>query len=182
MSEELENKESVAKPKGEEKPGIARRDIVTALASVPVFGAFFATFFGKKARDDYRKQQILSELGVSVDASPDAPQVVTKRPGETIRLGIIGFGGEGEALVRAAGFAHPDWPQKRERRTRQFVPDTRLEDFLGQDDLNVELTGVCDIFDAKAERGLAASGNDVRPGGGSGCPFAGRGGGYGRAR
>ena len=52
MSEELENKETVAKPKGEEKPGIARRDIVTALASVPVFGAFFATFFGKKARDD----------------------------------------------------------------------------------------------------------------------------------
>jgi predicted dehydrogenase len=172
MSEELENKESVAKPKGEEKPGIARRDIVTALASVPVFGAFFATFFGKKARDDYKKQQILDELGVSVDASPAAPHAVTKKPGETIRLGIIGFGGEGEALVRSAGFAHPDWPEKRERRSRQFVPDTRLEDFLGQDDLDVELTGVCDIFDVKAERGLAASKNDIRPGGGGGLQGA----------
>ncbi len=164
MSEEPKKKES-------DKPNIGRRDVVTALASIPVFGAFFASYFSKKSRDDYKKQQILNELGMSKEPA-GAPQPVSRKPGETIRLGIIGFGGEGEALVRAAGFAHPDWPKPREQRGRQFRPDTRHQDFLSQDDLKVELKGVCDIFDVHAERGLAASMNDQRPGGGAGLEGA----------
>jgi predicted dehydrogenase len=168
MTEETRNE----KPDREDEPTMGRRDVVTALASIPVFGVFFASYFGKRARDEARRQKVLKGLGVSEEASPAAP-AVSRGKGDTLRLGIIGYGGEGESLVRAAGFAHPDWPPKREEeRNRRFTPDNRLRDFLAQEDLNVVLAGVCDLFDVRAERALAASRNDVRPGGGSGLEGA----------
>ena len=153
---------------------LSRRDIVAALASIPVLGAFFASFLAKKARDDDRRQTILSGLGVSEEAPAVPPRSVPKDRADKIRLGIIGFGGQGESLVRAAGFAHPAWPEKEKEKEkpRRFAPDTRLHDFLTQEDLNVELAGVCDVFDVRAERGLAASRNDVRPVGGAGLKGA----------
>ncbi len=42
--------------------------------------------------------------------------------------------------------------------------DNRYEDFLQQDDLNVEIRGVCDLFDVHAERALKASANTGREG------------------
>ena len=83
-------------------------------------------------------------------------------------MGIIGFGGRGEALAHAAGFAHPDWIERKKKDARENKLDKELETFLNQEDLNVTFSGVCDVFDVRAERGIAASKNDVRPGGGSG--------------
>ncbi len=156
----------------EDSPSIGRRNVVVALASIPVFGVFLASFFTKKARDDFKRKRILDGLGVT-DQAPAAPSPISSRTrGDTLRLGIIGYGGQGESVVRAAGFAHPDWPKPREGGVRRLVPDTRFEGFLSQDDLNVELVGVCDLFDVRAERALAASRNDVRPGGGAGLEGA----------
>lgn len=83
-------------------------------------------------------------------------------------LGIIGFGGRGEYLVKSAGFAHPDWIEKKKKDAKENRLDKSLEAFLSQDDLNVVLNAVCGVFDVRAERGLAASKNDIRPEGGSG--------------
>jgi predicted dehydrogenase len=96
------------------------------------------------------------------------PKTTLKKPGELIRLGIIGFGGRGEALAHAAGFAHPDWIERKKKDARENRLDKGLEAFLDQDDLNVSLTGICDAFDVRAERGIAASKNDIRSGGGTG--------------
>lgn len=149
----------------EPKTAIGRRDAIAALASLPVFGTFFASFFARKAGEDAKRRTVLRGLGMTEEAAaeprPSVPKVVRK---DKLRLGIIGFGGQGESLVRAAGFAHPDWPKKRTEPQRRFTPDTRLQDFLGQDDLDVDLAGVCDVFDVRAARCQAAARNRVRPG------------------
>jgi predicted dehydrogenase len=164
-SARMSDPEDKTGPAAPENRGISRRDVVAALSGIPVFGAFVASYFAKKAREDARRQTILSGLGVGDDApEPPRPSAVRART-ERLRLGFIGFGGEGESLARAAGFAHPDWPKKRTEPARRFTPDTRLTDFLGQDDLNVELYGVCDVFDLRAERAQAAARNPARPGG-----------------
>lgn len=146
--------------------GFNRRDFLKGLASVPIFGVFFYNLLEKKSSENERKEEILKELGLS----NEAPAVHTSptASGDLIRLGIIGYGGRGEHLVRGAGFAHPDWTERKLEDAKQNRLDKGLEIFLGQDNLNVELTAVCDIFDVNAERGLAASKNDVRPGGGAG--------------
>ena len=43
--------------------------------------------------------------------------------------------------------------------------DTWLDEWLEQENLNLELTAVCDVFDVRAERAIAASTQPIRPGG-----------------
>jgi predicted dehydrogenase len=145
--------------------GINRRDVLKALASIPVLGVFFYGFLKKKAEDDFRRSEILSELGVTEGAPAVIPEAISRPPGDRIRLGIIGNGGEGQSLLRNAGFAPPDWVEDLRKAAEEDPKNKRLENWLAQDDLNVELTAVCDVFDVRAERGIAASKNDVRPGG-----------------
>lgn len=151
-----------------EQEKIGRRQVLKALASIPVFGAFFSGVFVKKAHDESRRQAILSELGLAKKAPEVLPQTTLHKKGELVRVGIIGNGGRGEHLVRAAGFAHPDFLEITGEREERKWRRQRILDFLSQEDLNVRVTGVCDVFDVRAERGLAAAQNDTRPGGGSG--------------
>ncbi len=155
-------------PAKKEKVSLGRRDILKGLATIPVFGPFLYTFLKKKLSDDFKKKEILAELGISKKAPAVLPKTVLKKPKQLIRLGIIGFGGRGEALVHAAGFAHPDWIERKKKQAKDYKLNKGLETFLTQEDLNVVLTGVCDVFDVRAERGITTSKNDIRPGGDSG--------------
>jgi predicted dehydrogenase len=143
-----------------------RRDLIKSLATVPVLGLFAFNFLKKKSSDDEKKNQILSELGLDHE-EPAVPSSAERKSGDLIRLGIIGYGGRGEHLIRGLGFAHPDWIDAAKTGAAANPFDKSLEDFLAQEDLNVVLAGVCDVFDVKAERALAASANDIRPGGGT---------------
>ena len=154
--------------------GIKRRDILKGLAAVPVLGYFVYRFLGKKDVENEKKQAILEELedlGIP-EKSPETPSVAVKptaaKPGELIRLGIIGYGGRGESIVRSAGIAHPEWVENKRKDAEKNKMDTGLRDWINQEDLNIVLAGVCDVFDVRAERGLAASKNETRPGGASG--------------
>ena len=168
MSEE-ENKNTNKKPKKKaEKVSLTRRDVLKGLATIPVFGPFFYASLRKKRLDDLKKQEILAELGITGEVPAVLPKTTLKKPGALIRLGIIGFGGRGEALAHAAGFAHPDWIERKKKDVRENKLDKGLEAFLNQEDLNVVLAGICDVFDVRAERGIAASKNDVRQTVGSG--------------
>ncbi|MFZ5519062.1 MAG: Gfo/Idh/MocA family protein [Candidatus Zhuqueibacterota bacterium] len=158
-----ENKKSTAKHSKES--GTNRRDFLKGLASIPVFGVFFYSLLEKYSSDNQRKEKILEELGLNKEAPAVHTGPSSGQAGNLIRLGIIGYGGRGEHLVRGAGFAHPDWTAAKAQDALKNKLDKGLEIFLGQDNLNVELTAVCDIFDVHAERGLASSKNDVRPGG-----------------
>lgn len=143
-----------------------RRDWLKGLAGLPFVGWIFWKALEKRSREAYRRGQIISELGELHDAPAILPSV-RHATGDKIRLGVIGYGGEGEWLVRCAGFAHPsvteDWTEAR----RRDPGHTALRDFLNQTDLNVEITAVCDVYDVRAERALAAAANQVRPGAGS---------------
>ena len=147
---------------------LERRDILKGIATIPVFGPFLYAFLKKKLSDDFKKKEILAELGISRKAPTVLPKTILKKPKELIRLGIIGFGGRGEDLVHGAGFAHPDWIERKKKQAKDNKLNKGLETFLTQEDLNIALTGVCDVFDVRAERGIAASKNDTRPGGDSG--------------
>jgi predicted dehydrogenase len=156
------------KPEKKEKVILARRDILKGMATIPVFGPFLYAFLKKKLSDDFKRKEILAELGISGKPPAVLPKTTLKKTKELVRLGIIGFGGRGEDLVHAAGFAHPDWIERKKKQAKENKLDKGLETFLRQEDLNVVLSGVCDVFDIRAERGIATSLNDIRPGGGSG--------------
>ena len=152
--------------------GLSRRGLFKALASIPFVGAFAYNYLKKKAADDSKKRAILEELGVTERGPAFIRDAVSRPPSERVRLGIIGFGGEGESLVRHAGFAHPDWVEEQRESARENPANKALEVYLGQDDLNVAITAVCDVFDVRAERAIAASQVDVRPGAGGANPPA----------
>jgi len=145
------------------KNGINRRDILKGLATLPIFGAFVYGLWKKLAFDRHKKNEILSELGIK-DATPAShPKINLKKSSELIRLGIIGFGSRGEQLARALGFAHPEWIDSRRKAAEKNKLDRILEDWLSQESLNVVITGICDVFDLRVERGLAVTRNETRP-------------------
>jgi predicted dehydrogenase/uncharacterized membrane protein YphA (DoxX/SURF4 family) len=146
---------------------LARRDLLQMLAGFPVLGGLLYATFRKKAQDDLRREAILAELRVPETGPAVIPAAVSRPPSRRIRLGVIGFGGEGESLVRHAGFAHPDFITDMTKAQAENPRDTRLRDFLAQEDLNVDIVAVCDAFTVRAERAVAASKNDTRPGGGT---------------
>ncbi len=146
--------------------GIERRSFLEALVALPVIGVFFVSFVQKKAADDAKKEAIMAELGVHEGGPAYIPNAISRPPSERIRLGIIGYGGEGESLVRHAGFAHPDWVEGARQDNVEDPRNKELEVYMGQEDLNVQLTAVCDVFDKRAERAIAASQVDTRPGAG----------------
>ncbi len=135
-----------------------RRDLLKALAGVPIVGALFWRAFRKKGLDDFRRNEILSELGDIGGAQAVIPEM-RHAAGGKIRLGIIGCGGEGNWLMHCAGFAHKwridQWTRENNRRA--------FENFRAQPDLNVEFTAVCDVYDIRAEMGMWASGNAEGP-------------------
>jgi len=141
-----------------------RREALRALASIPAMALFVYELLKKRAFDGLRKMNILAELGTQIEA----PTVVPPRAqGELIRLGIIGYGGRGEHLTRGVGFAHPDWTERKASDAEKNRLDKGFETFMEQQDLNVVLNGVCDLFDVRAERAMTASRNDIRPGAGT---------------
>ncbi len=161
LTGQTEGTERAATP--EAAPTLGRRDLLKALASVPILGVFSVGWYQKRLDEEVKRQLIMAELGISEGAPAFIPEAVSRPPGNIIRLGIIGYGGEGESLVRSAGFAHPDWIEDQRQAAIDNPRNKALETYLDQDDLMVEFTGVCDVFDVRAERGLAAASNDIGP-------------------
>lgn len=141
----------------------SRRGLLKAFAAVPVVGAFGWGVLRKKSYDEDIKSQLVKELGISYDP-PVLPMISGVDKTKPLRLGIIGYGIRGEQLMRAAGFAHPsvidEWRQAAEKDPN----DHRLTDFLEQEDLNLVFTGVCDLFDYRAQRAMEACSNTKRKG------------------
>lgn len=72
-----------------------------------------------------------------------------------LRIGIIGFGIRGEQLIRALGYATPSWLNS--------VKGTAIhEAYVKAGKLNVAVTGVCDLYDRRAENALQAAGKGAK--------------------
>jgi predicted dehydrogenase len=143
------------------KSKIGRRDVLKGLATVPFLGALLLAWWNKRRKDHYLNENIFNEIKVSTKAPESGPAIPKDKK---IRLGIIGFGIRGEQLMRAAGFAVPDVIDEWKQGALDNSEDTRYEDYLQQEDLNIELNGICDVYDVHAERVLLASGNIARQG------------------
>ena len=139
-----------------------RRELLKGLATVPVFGLFLVNLWRKMRRDALKKSNLLADL--FQEKSP--PTVVSDlSDSRHLNLGIIGYGGRGSHLVRGAGFATKGWTDSASENARKNKLDKGFETFMQQEDLNVSLVGVCDLFDVRADQGIDASRNEVRPGG-----------------
>ncbi|MCP3928410.1 MAG: Gfo/Idh/MocA family oxidoreductase [Bacteroidetes bacterium] len=127
--------------------GIGRRDILKGLAAIPVLGALWA---GASTKGNYLKKKrlgVAKELNIQAEAPPPSGSMA----GDPIRIGIVGFGIRGKQLMRAMGFATSDWKNQMQESALENSNDTRLKDFQAQENLNIRITGVCDIFSVYAE-------------------------------
>lgn len=141
--------------------GWSRRDMLKGLGGIPVVGSVWwagASYAGELKRE---KQSILETL--NINASPPPP--TGDMSGDPVRVGIIGFGSRGKDLCRATGFATDMWLADMEQRLSENPDDTRLKDFMAQENLNVKLTAVCDVFDVNAKEALSSfirDGNTIK--------------------
>ncbi len=146
-------------------PGWGRRELFKALASVPIFGALAYGVYRRRSAADEKRRKIFEELGVTGDAPAVIPEAISSPPSERLRLGVVGYGGRGQADIRGAGFAPTEWTDRQALAARRNPRAQGLATFMAQHDLNLELTAMCDLFDVYAERGIDASTNTMRPGG-----------------
>jgi len=143
-----ENNESVS------KTAIKRRTLIKALAGIPVLGLFTYELIAKRGYDLEKKNRVLKDLGLQNIEAP----VILKSSGKLVRIGLIGFGARAVSHANGLGYIHPADVEKRKS-------NGTLEDWLVQEDLNVAVTGICDVFDLHAESGLATARNPLRSGG-----------------
>ena len=146
------------------KPGtFTRRDVLKSLATIPVLGAFAYGLYRKRRYDRILKSKITEELGLSYTTPDVKPSDLS---GKTIRLGIIGFGIRGTQLAKAAGFLHPEKISELKEEAKKNSASKWYQDFMEQENLNIIVTGVCDIFDVYAEKAREAAANINRIGAG----------------
>lgn len=164
MSEENKNKKETSdhKPK-ENKKSLNRREWLKNLSTIPVLGAFAYAVYKKKQYDQFLRENILEETKMS-SSSAQQEEATSKDPNEKIRLGIIGFGIRGPQLMKAAGFLHPEEIDEMKQAAVKNPQDTRYQDFMAQEDLNIEINGVCDLFDVYAEKAQQTAANTGREG------------------
>ena len=124
-----------------DKNTLERRDFVRGLASLPVLGGFLAAALAKRSHDIDAQKRIFTDLGIDPELlEPERTKSV--RTGDLIRLGIIGVGSRGTSILESLGFCRPE---------PRFIYADR------EPDLNIRLTGICDVYELHAERGIAMS-------------------------
>jgi len=136
-----------------------RREALKTLATIPVLGAMAYGVYQKKKNEQYNK------VAGSIFNFETKPAVMDVQPdGKTIRIGIIGFGIRGAHLMQALGFATPEYVEDLKAQAKKDSENTRYKDFLDQENLNVKITGVCDIFDIYAKNAAFAGANVKKEG------------------
>jgi predicted dehydrogenase len=140
-----------------------RRDLLKGFVTVPVLGAFAYAWYKKRSYERYLKKNILEEIQLKATA-PDIP--ASGPMDKQIRLGLIGYGIRGKHLAQAAGFAHPELIDSWINNSSENSSDNRYKEYLEQEDLNLVLNGVCDIFDTYGRMAREAGANIYREGSG----------------
>jgi predicted dehydrogenase len=144
------------------KNPISRRDVLKTLATVPVLGALAYGVYRKQQYKKFLRKNILQETDMTHDT--ESPVYFGNAKGEKIRLGIIGYGIRGTQLMRALGFPHPETIDSWKQAAMENSQDKRYANYMNQPDLNIEINGVCDLFDVRAKRAMEASANINREG------------------
>ncbi len=134
----------------------SRRTMLKALAGIPVLGVFAYELMAKKSYDRKNNPDLIKELGLEEIELPN--KISNSANGDLLRIGIIGFGNRAAQLASGLGFLHPT-------ATENMRSNGKLETWLEQENLNIAITGICDVFDNNAENGLATAKNEIIAGG-----------------
>ncbi len=145
----------------EKSARFSRRELLKSLATLPLVGAFAYGYYKKNKYERILNSNIISELGMNQNSIEFADKPVK---GKLIRLGLVGYGIRGEQLMRGAGFAHPEWIDEVMKSAIENPSDKRYDEFIEQEDLNLQVNGICDIFDVHSDRAIAAASNNGRKG------------------
>jgi len=143
---------------------LGRRNALKAMAGIPVLGLFgFEALRGFKydTKNNVRKE-IIHELGL--DDLLSSVKQVTNISGDLIRIGIVGFGVRGTQLSQALGFMEKSKFEKEVNEQKESGEES-LKSQINQGNYNVAITGICDIYDVRAESGIATAQHDIFTGG-----------------
>lgn len=134
--------------------GMKRRDILKGLASLPVLGFFGYEFLKYKPERKKEPVNIFKELGLEQNVSFSKNDSKAGKPGDLIRLGIIGPGSRGMDLLYHTGFA----PKER----TDGMSEESLKSWSDYSKLNLEVTGICEVFNERAVRAMDAANNSAK--------------------
>lgn len=146
--------------KEKKSSAVGRREVIKTLATVPLLGAM--AYGLVKTRKTALIDRDISDVFPLSNKNAVFLQPLAK--GKQIRLGLIGFGIRGKQLMRALGFTEPSYIDTLIEAEKLNPDDTRYEVFREQDDLNVVINGVCDIFDNYGESAQLTASNINREG------------------
>ena len=132
-----------------------RRTLLKAMTGIPVLGLMGYGVFEKYNYDKQKKEFLLKELKLD---NLRIPEITKSQKGDLLRIGIVGFGSRAMQLANGVGFLHKDGVEK-------WKEVEKLEDWLTQEDLNVSVTGICEVFDLHAQKGIETFSEGVRSGG-----------------
>ncbi len=139
-----------------------RRTLVKALASVPFITAFgyqWHKMSGLKTREKLACNNLFEGLGLDkVEATQAINTPVSSSLQDHIRIGVIGCGERALRVLRAAGFI---WEDKLTNWLKENNT-AALQHWLDQEDFNISITGVCDVFEERAEAAVAQSRNSLQ--------------------
>ena len=159
----------MADKKSKEKSNnqISRREVLKGLAAVPVLGLFTYDFWKKQTLEKARKKIAQLDLGLTSDAPSILPSSSVGSSDKIVRVGIIGTGGRGTSLLKSAGFMIPkNYKDLFEKaNSGDKGAERNLERYYNQDILNIQVIGICDVFDMRAERGVHIASKGVQPNG-----------------
>ena len=143
-----------------------RRDALKGLATIPVIGVYAYALYRKRRMADTGTFDFLSDFESRFPVPGSVPDVQKPAPGPSkkLRLGFIGYGSRGSSIAHSSGFTHPSVIDEMLKDAAADRNNKRYETFLGQEDLNIEFTGVCDVFDPHTQRGSIALANTGRSG------------------
>jgi predicted dehydrogenase len=138
-----------------------RRDIIKGLITIPVLGPIFIAAV-QKSQVLKSRQSIISSDFDQITLPKYDLQLTNKE--KTIRLGVCGTGIRGKQLIHALGFPDPGWIDEMKINAGENQKDTRYEDYMSQQDLNVVINGICEVFDTRANEAVMAASNAKREG------------------
>ncbi|MDC1105194.1 Gfo/Idh/MocA family oxidoreductase [Prolixibacteraceae bacterium] len=139
----------------------SRREVLKGLATVPFLGALAYGVYRKKQYYNALNHSLLEELDFETEERKDLELKSDKK----IRIGVIGYGSRANYLLRSLGFAHPDYVENMIQKAQNDEGwSKRLQNFMDQDNLGVEITGVCDVYDVHAQKAMEACCNIYRRG------------------
>ncbi len=152
-------KEKQVEPR-EKQVSEGRRNALKAIATVPVLGAMAYGVY-KKRKNEIVNNRASEMFRFASDIKPLTP---VSADDIILRIGIIGTGIRGIQLLRAMGFATPEYLEDLKLQAKNDSRNTRFQDFLEQENLRIQITAVCDVFDNHANEGIKAGANLNREG------------------